>query len=610
MNSYIIQSFVVRLAKASVVAMLLAGLGQFELSTSQAQDSPPNQVRLKTEKIIVFKDGYTLVIKRGTATTDEDGEIFTSQVPDAAVLGSFWAVPVEGTMRFMNAGWETAESKEVREIPCTQVLDILEANQGKQCDLELEDKSVLSGEILRVLTQPTEVGVPTTWHADLGLSSIEEDPDGLQNGAMLSHVMTSRQGTHFMLRHENGDQLLAISDVKKLTVRDMETTIKRTVTSTRREKRLTFGFDEANVEREIVVMYFRPGVRWIPTYRLELGKADGDGNAMAKMSLQAELLNEAENFSEAEVDIVVGVPNFRFSGMPSPLSLERTLRNSLAQAAPLLSNQFGNNAMSNSLMSQQAPQVHIDNSFGGDSGSIQLPDELTSVASQDLYIYHLPKISLEKGDRAAVPILSADVEYRDVFTWDIQLQQDDVAVFDSRVAQQSPLQLSTNKIWRQIELANRTEMPWTTGAAMIMEGQQPLAQELLTYTSSGANCRVPVTVAVDLRGSVTESEIERKVNALNWSDHSYTRISQRASLRLVNRKSEAVDVEISLRLGGRVDSASDEGNVDINAFRAADWKRYRSDPSVNNSSTVSWTLKLEPGQTFEPTIDYHYYARQ
>ena len=55
------------------------------LSSAPARaESPENALSLKTEKVIVFKDGYCLVIKRGRAVTNEDGEIFTEQVPDAA----------------------------------------------------------------------------------------------------------------------------------------------------------------------------------------------------------------------------------------------------------------------------------------------------------------------------------------------------------------------------------------------------------------------------------------------------------------------------------------------------------------------------------------------
>ena len=59
-------------------------------------------------------------------------------------------------------------------------------------------------------------------------------------------------------------------------------------------------------------MYFRPGIRWIPTYRIDLRQKDGKN--MAQVSLQAEILNEAEDLHDVPLDIVVGVPNFRFKG--------------------------------------------------------------------------------------------------------------------------------------------------------------------------------------------------------------------------------------------------------------------------------------------------------
>ena len=70
-------------------AFLLCGLGRALF----AADPKPNELDLKTERVIVFKDGYCLVIKRGTATADKSGDVFTDEVPDAAVLGIFLGRP-------------------------------------------------------------------------------------------------------------------------------------------------------------------------------------------------------------------------------------------------------------------------------------------------------------------------------------------------------------------------------------------------------------------------------------------------------------------------------------------------------------------------------------
>ena len=52
-----------------------------------AADAKANELDMKTERVIVFKDGYCLFIKKATATTDKNGEAFTDDVP-IAVLGS------------------------------------------------------------------------------------------------------------------------------------------------------------------------------------------------------------------------------------------------------------------------------------------------------------------------------------------------------------------------------------------------------------------------------------------------------------------------------------------------------------------------------------------
>jgi hypothetical protein len=327
--------------------------------------------------------------------------------------------------------------------------------------------------------------------------------------------------------------------------------------------------------------------------------------------MQAELLNEAEDLINTPIDIVVGVPNFRFRSLPSPLILEQTLRNALNQAAPQLMGQFRND-LSNALFTQRASEVRRDRAQptgGQPEATIDLPEELTAAGAQELFVYHLEELTLHKGERAAVPIFTAQAPYRDLYTWDVRVRRNDIATAPSGSGVQSPLTLSKNEVWRQIELTNTTNVPWTTGAAMIMQASQPLAQELLTYTSPKGMCRVPVTVAVDLRGHFSEQEIKRQPNALNWDGYHYVKIHQRAALDLRNNKTEAVDVEITLRFGGKVDEATHDGKVTLSPYRPDDWHQYRGSPAVNNSSTVQWKVKLEPGKTFQPTVDYHFYAR-
>ena len=79
--------------------LLTVAVGIAFVSPALCAEKNASELELKTERVIVFKDGYALIIKRGVATTDKAGEVSTDDVPDAAaVLGSFWAAPDGGRL--------------------------------------------------------------------------------------------------------------------------------------------------------------------------------------------------------------------------------------------------------------------------------------------------------------------------------------------------------------------------------------------------------------------------------------------------------------------------------------------------------------------------------
>jgi hypothetical protein len=143
---------------------------------------------------------------------------------------------------------------------------------------------------------------------------------------------------------------------------------------------------------------------------------------------------------------------------------------------------------------------------------------------------------------------------------------------------------------------------------MLMLGNQPLAQELMTYASPGGIVRVPITVSVDTRGTASESELERTLHALSWNKDSYAKITDEVKLLLTNRKKEALDFEISFHFGGKADEVTNDAKVTIAPYDSADWQNYRGSPAVNNSSIVVWKITVEPGKSVEPKVKFHYFA--
>ena len=600
--------------------LLTVALGIAFVSPAHGAEKNASELELKTERVIVFKDGFSLIIKRGVATTDKAGEVFTDEVPDAAVLGSFWAVPEEGRLISMLAGWKSTKDSDDKQMPCTQLIEILLANKGTRAKVELQDKTLYTGVIQEVLVDKTDAPVragPTGTARSLG-PLVDREAKGALMSSRVSpvtaavpaseHTLTAISGSNFVLRTDDGDILLPVGQVRSIMVKDMKTTIAKTLTTSKKTKRLSFKFEGAEKKQTVSIMYFRPGIRWIPTYRVSLD--DQKDKKTAAVSLQAELLNEAEDLNDVPVDIVVGVPNFRFRGTPSPLVLEATLRNALAEAAPDL---MGNssNSLSNAMYSQRSSEFRRDQAQANPAaeGVVNLPNELTAGGAQDLFVYNLPKLTLGKSERMAVPIFSTEVPYRDLYTWDVHITKHDNDAAPSGSGTKSPLTLAKNEVWHQIVLTNSTKLPWTTGAAMIMQGNQPLAQELLTYTPPKDEVRVPVTVSVDTRGSLTEKEVGRELKSLQWEGYNYARIDKEMKLDLCNNKPIDIEAEVTLRVGGKVDKASLDGDVTLGAFDAADWVQYNGHPAVNNSSTVTWKTKLKPGEKFEPSVIYHYFTR-
>jgi hypothetical protein len=573
--------------------------------TAHAADSPNDRLNLTTDRVIVFKDGYYLALKSGTAVTNKDGEVHLFDVPDNAVLGSVWATSSKGKLTAMVASRDTIKQSEEFAAPCLQTVDILQANVGANAKVVMHDKTVYQGDIIRVLSEPTATapspGVATLIKA---LESDDADLD-IQSSPLHSRrptitIVSGVTASQFIVRTEDGDVLLPIAQVQTVTIKNMKAELKRTVTTSTNTKRLTLRFTEPNKPVDIAFMYFQSGLRWIPTYRINL--TEDQGKQMANMDLQAEFLNEAEDLDNIPVDIVVGVPNFKFKDTPSPLTLEQTLRNVLQQAAPQLMSQ----SMSNSFIARTGERAGHGMAHQQEDGAFALPPELGAVGAQDLFVYSLKKVKLMRGQRAAMPLLSSRVPYRDVYTWDVHLTRQDIEAGNRGT---TPQNIAENRVWHQVVLTNNTGVPWTTGAALLMQGNQPLSQELLTYTSVGGEVRIPITISVDTRGTYREEETARKLKALGFEGNNYAQIDKTVTLNLINQKPTPIDVEITFRTGGKADEASSDGKITLNSHSAADWIEYHGYSAVNNSSTVVWKSTIKPKETFAPTVKYHYFAR-
>ncbi len=560
------------------------------LLTSALPAWADSALSLKIERAVVFKDGHALLVKSVTGKLDGSGTGFIENVPDSAVLGTFWALSADGKTVGLRAEYAERETTLEQKTTCLSMADLLRSNSGKLLTLTLTSSGRVDAKVVEVLegSQPA---------IDAG--------DNLRGVLSSALVPPPPGGQYVVLELDGVRRVIPVGEIQHISGASLETTITRSAKVKSRAKRLVvdLGRDAAEKDVSLRMMYFSPGMSWIPTYRVE-----GVDTPEATLWLQGEVVNDLEDLSGAKLDLVAGVPNFRFGDSVSPLSLESALRETMGRQQISLGQ-----SISNATFRDARGAVREQSN---EPGAPPVPGELVAAGEQDLHVYSLGEVTLKKGARASVPVWNSKSAVRHVYTLDLKLgkigraepQYSNPADRPGGPAGDSPLGLLKNRVWHQVELTNAGASPWTTGPALVMNGTMPISQDLLTYTSKGAKCRLPLTVSADIAGTYKETELERQPNALNWNGYQFAKVSKKGTVTLVNRRSEASRVCVSVSMGGRAKSAGAEGAIIVDAGRGEDFEdSYNT--NVNNHSDVQWELELKPGETRMLDVEYDVFLR-
>lgn len=566
----------------SLPALLLLAVG---LAASPAaadpKKAPANALTFSTERAFVFKDGYGLIVKRGEGLADAQGRLVTSEVPAGAVLGTFWAAVPEGAprLRSLTAEWVEETAVVEDEVPATSVGDLLKANLGRAVTLGLarEGTPSLEATVVELLAESKPLAAP--WGEAAAEPEASSRPVYGYGGAA-RQPFDPRPGFVVLEPSPKGSGerlVLAIGEIRTVRGAGLVTRRARTETFTRKVKRLTadLGPEGAGKAATVRLLYLTSGLRWIPAYRLS-GALVSDGT----LALQGEVLNDAEDLAGAELGLVVGVPNFTFKDQPSPLSLEAAVRSLAGRGDSRTMSQL----VSNSALRE--PQDPLQPGFAAAPG-------LSATGEQDLFVYDVGRVSLPRGARMALPLWASSVPLQHLYTYDVSASAQAREAREQRERRNPSDRVGHNEVWHQLELTNGQDVPWTTGPVLVLRGDLPVGQELLTYTSRGAAALLPVTVAVDVRGTYREEELAREPNALVWRRETWARVTKKAVVSLTNHRAEPSRVRVRLSTVGLVRSAAREGVV-------------RSLPSedVNTRGEVTWSLTLAPGESVALEAEY------
>lgn len=326
---------------------------------------------------------------------------------------------------------------------------------------------------------------------------------------------------------------------------------------------------DANVP--LTLSYLRNGISWMPEYSIALGD---DGHA--QMSMQATLINDGEELRDARVRFAVGFPSFEFSNVASPMTMKQSLDQFLALV--------GGGGEAPNVMANVISQGRMR--LDADVDTEAIAKRLEGEASEDLFFYDRPNVTLAKGERGLYPVFSESVPFRHVYLWEVPQETEETRNSVAR---------PEDKVWHSIVLTNGGAAPWTTAPAFVLAHGKPLAQNTLGYTPAGSHGTVKLTVASDVDVERQEREVERKPRDLERSGNHYDAVTIEGTLIVHNFKREAITLSIVKDVEGTSLSHQPKAKVTRRALRPR---------AINPTERLEWEVPLAAGE--EKTVKYRY----
>jgi hypothetical protein len=568
--------------------------------------------QMPVREVTVFKDGHAFVLHSGRMPVDASGRVLMDYLP-TPVIGTFWPYSAQRGVRL--SAVTASPRRVVVERTALSVRELLEGNSGAEVTITTTDNQKF---------EATIIGVPQRSGEELERTSPPNTGPRLPE-----------KGNIILLRTATGTLAMPIDQVKNVTFRgEPKPALGTEEFRNLLALKLEWPGGRPAPSADVGMMYLQKGLRWIPAYRVSL---DGKGNAAVK--LQATLLNELTDLSDVSANLVIGVPRFFFQDTPDPISLQQAF----AQLSPYF--QAGSptgQAFSNALMTQTARMGDRAGGFGGGGlGGGGFPGGPAAPAApgpevggaeraEDLFLFNVKNVTLAKGERMVLPVADYELKYRDVYTLDLPFAPPPEVRGNISNEQQAELArlLAAPRVMHKVRIANRGPHPFTTAPALLLSGEQVLAQGMTTYTAVGAEMDLAITTAGDIRVKKAEKESGRTPNAVQLQGNTYARVDMTGTITLTNHLKEAVEVEVTRYVLGNTNSAGQGGTATmVNAFEESGALSPDSNPyggawphwwnwfnwpygwhRVNGVGRFTWKVRLAPGQTQELTYSWHYFA--
>ncbi len=483
--------------------------------------------QMQTKYVTIFKNGTAFIQKSGTVKTEKGTYKWSENLPEA-IYGTFWFSSPTGKIVSVKSKSDTV----TKMTEWYSFFDLLQANVGKTADLVLEEDKKVSGDIVSA------------------------------KGAGLDAIVILKTTTGYLLiKSHDISQVSIKGDLnQQKETKNMQTTI-------------SVNFKETKSSQNLESTYLSKGFNWTPMYQLDL-----DEENSGKLSLKASIKNDAEKIENAQVNLVVGSPNFLTT----------------SQLSDLISfqfNVFNNFNVNNNMFANSASGFYESDSRKVSDGS----DNVTASGIADLYLFKLDNFSMDKGERGFYPLFETKVKVEHKYVCNLNAN---AIVNNNNYIKKYESYSDASQFNHQLKIWNNSSNPFTSGTLIINKSlngvKQALAKAKLDYTAIENCSYVTISNAPDLEIKEEETETERTSATKYWNKNKYVAINVSSTITVHNYKSTKAHLEIKRLVYGELKKSDKTWKV----------KSIANHYYVNEGNDVTWELDVNPGE--EKTITYSY----
>ena len=501
--------------------------------------------QLRPQSIAVFKNGQSFVIRSGKVPTPQGKFTLRDDLP-SALFGTLWFDAADGDIASVTAFQDSVSVK--KEVGLADFGLLLRENEGASVALRRKG----TGEDLQALVRGR-------------VEKVYYRPDGA------SVIMLQGNNGYFAVKEEE-ITTVTFDDRPELNLQ-AESVEMQTVAEV--------NFSNPKPAHNLRMMYLQNGLRWTPQYLLELRSDE-----RADLTLQAEISNDAADIDDVSLDLVVGVPNFKFATRQA--GLLDFLQNYRPQPRPTdgFANTFSNVASQQITYGiEAAPTDDLRNATG-----------TTGSENEDLFFYNLPNFSLPAGGRTVQRLFTENVKIAHLYETNLRGNTENANSYQSEYLFSPNTQ---NPVYHVVKIENTLRQPWTTAPILVMNDQdnrsRPVSQDVMNYTAAGSNAFVKLTETPEIKITHAEKEIAAVPDAKRWNNRRYTKVKVAGQLKVKSYKNKKIDLNVRRQiLGTLLKSETDWLTAEV----------INTSGSPNRKNNVCWELSL-PAKG-EVTIDYEY----